>query len=674
MTDILDSSPQIIKGVGKKFLEILVRYGYTTIYDLLLHFPEYYINTKNTDNILEEGTAKVYLVKISRSNLYRNYRRKLSIINITGFIGDTPVDLILFNKPYLIKQIKSSDTLKIYGKSEVRGMQTRIENPKILKDEDGIIPVYKNIGSIPGGTLKNIIENIFSLNEIQGDILPEHLVNELKFEPFLESLVNIHSPASSDIDLKKLKERFIYTEFLFFQLEISYIRKCSGKIKRERQYSISSPEKLISDHIRFKLTADQKRSVKDIISDLKGEFTMQRILLGDVGSGKTVISFIFLLFATMNNHQGAFLAPTEVLINQHFENASRFFKGIRIAVLTGSTPLSQKRSIIKELMNGDISIIFGTHSLINEKIVFKDLSAIVIDEQHRFGVSQRAALFYKGEKADLMVTTATPIPRTLLLSLYKDLDVSEIRSMPEGRLPVDTMILKQSIRERFYSEIRESVIQGEKIFIVLPLISPSVRFSDFRSLESELPFFKKIFKGIPFGVVSGRVSQEERISIFSKFSDGKIKILVSTTIIEVGIDIKDATIIIIEDADKFGLSQLHQLRGRVGRGNKKSYCYLFPSGKITKAGKERLRIIKETSDGFSIAEKDLGMRGGGNIIGTEQSGYLDFHISDIKEYPEIYFKAGKDAITLIKNKSLRNSHIKKKLKSLDDKLEKISFS
>ncbi len=674
MTPSLDSPLLNVKGVGEKYLKILNRYRYISVYDLLIHFPEYYINTSDTDNVIEEGIEKVYIVTINTSGLYRNYRRRLSVINISGTIGDAPVEIAIFNKPYMLEKIRAAETLKIYGKVKLKGEQSRIENPRILKTEEGIIPVYKSIGSIAGGTVRNLIENIFSHKENNGDILPYHLVKKHKFEPFWESLKKIHFPASTEISTEKLYERFIYTEFLFFQLETAFIRERSGKIERERKYKAGKPGDLLEGRINFKLTTDQKISVEEIISDLTSGFTMQRLLLGDVGSGKTIISFLFLLIAVRSGYQGAFLAPTEILISQHFQNALKFFKGINIDIITGRTPLSERKKKAEELREGKIKVLFGTHSIINEKIVFKDLSAIVIDEQHRFGVSQRAALFYKGIKADLMVTTATPIPRTLLLSLYKDLDVSEIRSMPAGRVPIETFILKQDIREKFYSEIKKRAEEGEKVFIVLPLISKSTRFKNLRSLEGELPFFKSVFKGTGFGVISGRSDPEKRRIAFNDFSEGEIKILISTTVIEVGIDIPDATIMVIEDADKYGLSQLHQLRGRVGRGNKRSFCYLFPSLMITEPGSQRLKTMRETSNGFEIAEKDLGMRGGGNIAGTEQSGYLDFRISDIKEYPELYFSASKDAAALIRDRSLQNGHIRKRLEQIERGIEKISFS
>ncbi len=668
-------SPGKIKGVGKKYLEIFSRYAIDSVYDLLTHFPDYYIDTATTDNIIEPGIKKIYTLNIKKTNLYRNYRKRLTIINISGNIGEDDVDVIIFNKPYLFRSLKESDSIKIFGKIVSVGIGNRMENPRIIDSDKRIIPVYKNIGSIKGGTLRNIIENILSKTDQDEDVLPQRILNRYNNIKFWDLIREIHSPKLIPEKPEELKKRFIYTEFLLFQLEIAFIRKKSGKVKRGNKFlNLRFTNDFLTEYVKFNLTTDQKKAVKDIIQDLNGKFTMQRILLGDVGSGKTIIAFLFLLIAAINGYQGVFLAPTEVLVNQHFESAVRFFKGINIAILTGNTPVVKRKKIIENLKRGEIRIIFGTHSLINEKIVFSKLSSVVIDEQHRFGVAQRAALFYKGQKADLLVTTATPIPRTLLLSLYNDLDVSKIKSMPLGRLPIQTLILRRDIREKFYTDLKVRINNGEKVFIVLPLISRSFKFPHLRSLESEEYFFENVFKKIPFGKISGKMSYDERKSNFKKFSTGEIKVLLSTTVIEVGIDIKDATIMIIEDADRFGLSQLHQLRGRVGRGSRQSYCYLFPSEGITEGGKKRLKIIRDTTDGFVIAEEDLGMRGGGNIAGFEQSGYLDFKLANIKEYPELFMEARKDASVIIRNKSMQSPFIKDKLKQLESKTDKISFS
>ena len=641
----------------------------------MIHFPGFYINTASTDDLIESGVEKVYRIKIKKTGLFRNYRKKLSVINITGTAGGEEIEIAIFNQPYLAETIKNLSEIKVHGKVISGNGRNRMENPRIIKGKEGIIPVYGNIGGISGGVVRNIVDNIFRMKEGADDVLPPHLVKKYGFPEFWSSLEEIHSPSSEHVDTEELKRRFIYSEFLYFQIEIAYIRSKSGKTPRKRHFrDLPPPQEILEKYVGFTLTPDQRKAFTDIISDLDGGTTMQRLLLGDVGSGKTIISFLFLLLAVLKGFQGAFLAPTEVLIRQHYDNAAGFFAGFRIAVLTGSTPHSERNRIIKGLRDGGINVVFGTHALINEKIEFRELSAIVIDEQHRFGVAQRASLFYKGVAADLLVTTATPIPRTLRLSLYRDLDVSEIRSMPEGRIPVRTLIIKRHLREEFYSQLRSRVQNGEKIFIVLPLISRSAKFSRLRSLESEQLFFREIFRDIPFRIISGKHSQEDRDDALKNFAGGDTKILISTTIIEVGIDIRDATIIVIEDADKFGLSQLHQLRGRVGRGNRQSYCYLFPSPSITLSGRERLNIIRGTDNGFEIAEKDLGMRGGGNITGREQSGFLDFRIAGMTDYPDLYLSSGKDAVELIEDPSLWNSHITEKLNIVSGKMSKISFS
>jgi ATP-dependent DNA helicase RecG len=372
--------------------------------------------------------------------------------------------------------------------------------------------------------------------------------------------------------------------------------------------------------------------------------------------------------------QGAFLAPTEILAQQHFSNGKKFFKSANIDILTGSTPAKERKRIQQQLVEGSINIIFGTHALLNENIQFKNLSMVVIDEQHRFGVSQRAALYYKGKSVDLLVTTATPIPRTMLLSLYNDLSVSVIKTKPHGRLPIITKIIAPTRRHAFYLWLRKKIQEGEKAYIILPLIEESEFFTELKSIESETEYFKNIFKGIPIGIVSGRMSQEKKDTALGDFAEGKTKVLISTTVIEVGIDVKDATFMVIENADRYGLSQLHQLRGRVGRGELQSYCYLFPSPNITENGKRRLKTTASTTDGFKIAETDLKMRGGGIITGFEQSGYLDFKVGNMQDDHEIFIDAQRDAALILGDPSLQNDHILNFLSKIKKKLKEVTFS
>ncbi len=401
---------------------------------------------------------------------------------------------------------------------------------------------------------------------------------------------------------------------------------------------------------------------------------MQRLLQGDVGSGKTVIAFMALLVARENNFQGAFLAPTEILASQHYLNAQNFFKTARLALLTGSTPGKTRQEIQDRLADGQIDIVFGTHALLHEDVTFKNLSLVVIDEQHRFGVSQRAALYYKGKNVDLLVTTATPIPRTLLLSIYHDLSVSIIKTKPAGRLPIITRIVDARKRDEFYRWLKTKIIQGEKAYIVLPLVEDSEFFSNLRSLEQEEAYFQEVFSDIGWGIVSGRTPIQVKDAILKNFSCGRLKVLVATTVIEVGIDVRDASRIVIENADRYGLAQLHQLRGRVGRGEKRSYCYLIPSEQMTESGRQRIETIAATDDGFKIAEMDLHMRGGGLITGQEQSGYLDFKIGDVKRDQPIFQAARQDAGRLIGEKAGRNSYIGHFLETITEKAGHLNFS
>jgi len=433
-------------------------------------------------------------------------------------------------------------------------------------------------------------------------------------------------------------------------------------------------KKSIAKNLAFELTADQKTACNEITADLQSDYTMQRLVQGDVGSGKTIVAFIALQMAKESGFQGAFLAPTEILAGQHFINGQSFFKSAKIELLTGSTPAKKRKEILKGLQEGDIDIIFGTHALLTERVQFRQLSMVVIDEQHRFGVSQRAALYYKGKSVDLLVTTATPIPRTMLLSLYNDLSVSTIKSKPHGRLPIITKIIGAKKRDEFYPWLRKKVEKGEKVYIILPLIEKSDFFSELKDIESESVYFKKVFKGIPLGIVTGRASGPEKDTVLADLAKGTIRVLVATTVIEVGIDVKDAAVIVIENADRYGLSQLHQLRGRVGRGSLQSYCYLFPSTNITENGKRRLKTIAATSDGFKIAETDLKMRGGGIIIGQQQSGYLDFKVGSMQDDHETFKEAQKDAALLLADESRQNDYTATLLQEIRKKLKRINFS
>ena len=669
--------------MGEKYLDILKKAGINTVFDLLLHFPPFYIDFSSPAGAIDAAAKRVYRIEIKDFKLARIYRKRLSVLNINAKIagGKENLRVTLFNRPYLFELLKKVKELYIYGKPEKLGGKAhtyQVNNPMIFTDDNpqAVLPVYNKIATIKPGTLRKLIGNVFESLQDDLECLPGEIVKGYGFPGIATALRNIHLPRNFRPEkIDRLKNRFIYREFLYFQLELQYTRNFFKKVKRLNPYTVDNRVKeALKQNLEFKLTTGQVAALRDIVKDLENPFTMQRLLQGDVGSGKTIVAFLALLIAKENGYQGAFLAPTEILANQHFSNAKGFFKNARIELLTGSTPTAAGKEIRRRLIAGEIDIIFGTHALLSENIQFKNLSMVVIDEQHRFGVSQRAALYYKGKSADLLVTTATPIPRTMLLSIYNDLSVSLIKTKPHGRLPIITKIIANHRRDEFFGWLKGKTREGEKAFIILPLIEESEFFTELRSIEKDSPYYEEMFEGFPIGTVSGRTPAEEKDKLLADFAKGTIRVLISTTVIEVGIDVKDATIMVIEDADRYGLSQLHQLRGRVGRGSLQSYCYLLPSRNITDSGKQRLKTTAATNDGFKIAEIDLQTRGGGIITGVEQSGYLDFKLGDTRRDRQIFEAARKDAALIIGDPSRQNDHIANFLTKVERRVKNINFS
>lgn len=679
--------------MGAKYLQIFKKNNAHTVGDLLMHFPALYIDTTNPSEQITIGVKKLYRAKIINFGLTRNFRRRLSILTVNATVGEDKVRLVFFNQHYLAEFFKDKEEVVFYGAFEMRNGSCQTNTPLVFTDlsTEAVIPMYNKIGTIKSGTLKKIIGNCLDTLEDDFEFLPRSILERHGFPGITEGLKALHRPQHYDPgEIHGLKQRFIYGEFFSFQLELQFIRNFFRKVPRVHRYALDEASLAeVRKPVPFTLTADQEQACQDIWNDLGKDVTMQRLLQGDVGSGKTVVAFMALLTAVRSGYQGAMLAPTEILARQHFTNAggtaSPAAKGAapppskappttKIEILTGSTSAKDRKRILQQLEAGEIDILFGTHALLNETVKFKNLSLVVIDEQHRFGVSQRAALYYKGNATDLLVTTATPIPRTMLLSLYNDLSVSTIKTMPHGRLPIITKRVEPDRRDAFYNWLRKKVEAGSKAYIILPLIEDSEFFTELRSIESETAYFKKVFKGLPLGIVSGRVSSEEKDEALNDFAAGKTRVLVSTTVIEVGIDVRDASYMVIENADRYGLSQLHQLRGRVGRGDIQSYCYLFASPNITENGEHRLETIVSTTDGFKIAETDLEMRGGGIISGLQQSGYLDFKVGNMQDDQDVFINARTDVAEILENKDLQNEYVTTFLHKIEEKLKDINFS
>jgi ATP-dependent DNA helicase RecG len=678
LTITQDTPVEELKGIGPSYAGILRRRGMATAGDLLLHFPETYLDLSKIEESPLLNREGLYAFTVGRTRVSRNFKKRSSLLTAQGEIGGRPVTLAFFNQPYLLETLRRKELAFVYGRIEERQGKLQMVNPLLAPENraGGILPRYRPLAALKAGTLRKVIAGILASWEDERETLPDMALRRHNFPGQTAALRAIHQPHTLDREnIEKMKERFIYGEFLFFQLELQFIRDRFRERQRVQRYRFDNGmRRAIDDRLPFPLSGEQVAAFSEIVNDLCSPRTMQRLLQGEVGSGKTIVAFLALLLARANGYQGAFLAPTEILARQHYQNARSFFGAAGVALLTGSCEPKARKEIQAGLARGEISLVFGTHALIGESIIFKNLALVVIDEQHRFGVAQRAALFFKSRSADLLVTTATPIPRTMLLALYNDLAVSTLKKPLSGRLPVTTKIIPAADRDKFYRRLKGELERGRKGYVILPLIEKSEQYPDLRSLQEEAAEGKTRWPGIPQASLSGKSTPEQKERALKQFSKGRIRLLLATTVVEVGIDVPDATFMVIENADRYGLAQLHQLRGRVGRGTEKSHCFLIESPRPTENGKLRLQAIAAHHDGFKIAEMDLELRGGGVIAGLEQAGDLDFKLADIKKDYRLLQEAQTDARRILQNRELQNSHTIYFLTALAAKIKNMSFS
>lgn len=669
--NLLHTPIEYLKGVGPNRGELLRKeLGIHKYQDLVNFFPNRYIDRTRYYKIneLQNNIAEVQIIgkiiNIKTVEFGRNQKRL-----VATFVDDTgQIDLNWFQGHKWIKEsLKLNEVSVVFGKCAQYGNQFSMAHPEIelLSEHEKSLrsamqPVYPSTETLTNRGITNRVINklmqqlFLETQALFSETLPDYLINELKLISKKAALFNIHFPKSSDA-LAKAQFRLKFEELFYIQLQLitkNLIRK--HKIKGHPFTKVGEFfNEFYQNHLPFQLTNAQKRVIKEIRTDMGSNAQMNRLLQGDVGSGKTIVAFMSMLLALDNGFQACLMAPTEILANQHFIGLSELAQtlNINIKILTGSTKIAQRRIIHEKLENGTLHILIGTHALLEDKVKFKNLGLAVIDEQHRFGVEQRSKLWKKNTiPPHILVMTATPIPRTLAMSLYGDLDISVIDELPPGRKPIQTVHRFDSNRLKVWKFLRDEIALGRQIYIVYPLIQESEKM-DFKDL---MDGYESISRDFPLphysiSILHGKMKPADKDAEMKRFSEGKTNIMVATTVIEVGVNVPNASVMIIESAERFGLSQLHQLRGRVGRGAEQSYCILMTSHKLSSDSKTRMETMVQTNDGFEIAEVDLKLRGPGDLMGTQQSGVLNLQIADIVRDRDILMLARNYALEILKN-------------------------
>lgn len=650
MYSVLNENIQYIKGVGPKKAEKMSKLGIKTIKDALYYFPRQFEDRSREKKIFQLEDSEKVTVKVRINNIVNLKANKLTITRFEVSDETGKASIIFFNKAYLRNTFRVGDivrvfgTVKIEGNSKVEMHNCEIEYEKTEKNTGVIVPVYSLTYGVSNKDVMGVIRNVFENSDVRiKEYLPKELISKYSMCDINFAIKSMHFPIRKE-DLKVAMFRLIFEEFLFMQLGLFSIKGGNSTV-RGIEFEHRSKLDEIEDSLPFRLTKAQKRALNEIIDDMKSPKVMNRLVQGDVGSGKTVVAQLALANAVLNGYQGAYMAPTEILAKQHYESFTKFFrdKDIKVEILTGSTRKKDGQEILERLSAGDIDILIGTHALIEDRVEFKKLGLVITDEQHRFGVRQRGKLTSKSENPDVMVMTATPIPRTLALILYGDLDISIIDELPPGRKAIETIAIEKNKRKKYYmSSVRSEIEKGRQAYIVCPLVEESEVLEVQSATEVYEELANEMFPDLRIGLLHGKMKAKEKDEIMEAFKNHELDILVSTTVIEVGVNVPNATLMIVENAERFGLSQLHQLRGRVGRGSEKSYCTLIYDSK-TKVCKQRMDIMEETNDGFKISEKDLEIRGPGDFFGTRQHGLPELKVANLFKHMRILRMVQKEA-------------------------------
>ena len=660
MSNLSETSVQYLKGVGPAKKRLFSNLGIESIEDLMYFFPRRYQDRRNLTSLAQVRIGEYHTITglVVNCKARRSYYTKKHVTEVVLDDKSGRIFLTWFNQPYLNHYFKKDARVVCYGKVDMYKNRIQMVSPEyeVIEDEDDslsmkcIVPVYSLTRGITQRYLrKTITACIEKYRDDLVDELPINVRNKYKLSNVKRSIGSIHFPKDFDEQEESLR-RISFEEFYFFQISI-ILRRLSLKLKKGIIQKINDVDALkFINSFEFELTSAQKRVIADIRSDMGGEGAMHRLLQGDVGSGKTLVAIFGCFLSFKSGKQSCVMAPTEILARQHYENImdmvdSGTLAGMRVELLVSAMKKSEKEEVYRKIMCGEVDLVVGTHALISEEVNFKDLGFVVIDEQHKFGVRQRALLTDKGGNPDVLIMTATPIPRTLCITLYGDLDISIIDEMPKHRGKVKTLHYKEEQSEHVYDIVRKKVEEGSQVYFVYPIIEESETLDLKAAQDMYKHFSETVFKEFKVGLLHGQMNRNETQQIMSNFKNRKIDILVATTVLEVGVDVKTANVMVIEHADRFGLAQLHQLRGRVGRGKDDALCLLVSDPK-TDEGNERIKAILLTTDGFKIAQHDLEIRGPGRFFGRHQHGLNELKVANTATQIDLLEMARKEAITL----------------------------